>query len=112
VVGGCGSNEGCGVGSSCNKVKANDMCAQDLSNAQSVDAPVAGSLSVRNCMETKTKGEKESGTVNRVRAKGSPTKSGKWKVKTEDKPTSNSKPGVRMRGKTTKSKSNSVMSIV
>ena len=47
AVGGCGLNEGCRVDSSCSKVKANDVCAQDPSNARGVDAPVAGSLRVR-----------------------------------------------------------------
>jgi len=47
AVGGCGSNKGCGVGSSRNKVEANNMCAQDLSNARDVDALVAGSLRVQ-----------------------------------------------------------------
>ena len=47
MVGGCGSNKGRRVGSSRNKVEADDVCAQDLSNAQSVDALVAGSLRVR-----------------------------------------------------------------
>ena len=40
-------NKGCGVDSSHNKVKANNVCAQDLSNAQGVDALVTGSLRVR-----------------------------------------------------------------
>jgi len=40
-------NEGRRVDSSRSKVKANDMCAQDLLNARGVDAPVAGSLRVR-----------------------------------------------------------------
>ncbi len=31
---------------SCNKVKADDMCAQDLSNTKGVNVPVAGSLRV------------------------------------------------------------------
>jgi len=57
AVDGCGSNKGCGVDLSHNKVKANDMCAQDLSNAQGVDAPVAGSLRVRQPYGDKDKGE-------------------------------------------------------
>ncbi len=47
AVDGCGSNEGCRVGSSHNEVKANDMCAQGLSNARSVNALVTGSLRVQ-----------------------------------------------------------------
>jgi len=39
-------SKGCRVDSSYSGVKANNMCAQDLSNAWGVDAPVAGSLRV------------------------------------------------------------------
>jgi len=47
AVGGCGLNEGHGVGSSHNKVEVNNVCTQDLSNTRGVNAPVAGSLRVR-----------------------------------------------------------------
>ena len=47
AVGGCGSNEGCRVDLSYSEVKANNAYAQDPSNTQGVDAPVTGSLRVR-----------------------------------------------------------------
>jgi len=57
AVGGCGSNEGHRVGLSRNKVKANDMCAQDLLNALGVNAPVTGSLRVWQLYRDKDKGK-------------------------------------------------------
>jgi len=80
------------------------MCAQDLSNAQSVDAPVAGSLRVQQPHGDKDKG-KRLGTLNGVRANSGPTRSSKWKVGTRNKPTKDGKPGVRARCRMTKLKS-------
>ena len=77
AVDGCGSKKGRGVGSSHNEVKANDVCAQDLSNTQGVNAPVAGSLRVRQLYgdedEIREMGI-EVGTNN------NPTKSGKQRI--------------------------------
>ena len=84
-------NEGCRVGSSRNKVEADDVCAQDLSNTQSVDALVAGSLRVQQLYGDKDKGKRLK-TVSRIGANDGPTRSsGQW---------------VGTRDGTTKSKSN------
>ncbi len=79
------------------------MCAQDLSNAQDVNAPVTGSLRVRQPYVDKDKGKKL-GMVNKVRANDDPTRSSERKVETKSKPKRDCKPGVRARGRMTKSK--------
>ena len=56
---------------SCNKVEANDVCAQDPSNAQSVDAPVAGSLRVRQLYGDK---DEKLEMVNKIETSGSLTR--------------------------------------
>jgi len=50
-------NKDHGVGLSCDKVKADDMCAQDLLNAQGVNAPVTGSLRVQQPYGDKDEGK-------------------------------------------------------
>ncbi len=86
AVGGCGLNEGHGVGSSHNKGKANSMCAQDLSNARDVDAPVAGSLRVRQPYRDKDEGQEADSKVGmssgqmRSGEQGIATKRSRWRV--------------------------------
>jgi len=59
------------VGSSRNKVEADDVCAQDPSNARGVDAPVAGSLRVQQPYGDKDERQE---TVNKVGANSGPTR--------------------------------------
>jgi len=98
-------NKGCRVDSSCNKVKANDVCAQDLSNAQGVDAPVAGSLRVQQPYGDKDKVTRsQTEVVNGVR-NSNLTRVNKWRIEAKGKPRDN-KPGVIARGRMTKLESN------
>ena len=77
AVDGCGSNKGCGVGLSHNEVKANNMCAQDLLNARGVNAPVAGSLRVRQLYGDKDVRQK---TVYKVGMNSGPTSNNEQEV--------------------------------
>ncbi len=91
-------NKGHRVDSSRNKVEADDVCAQDLSNAQDVNALVAGSLRVQQPYGDKERGEKGSGMVDKVGANNGPMRSSEWKLETKEKPTRNGKSGVKGKG--------------
>jgi len=90
---------------SCNKVEAKDVCAQDLLNAQSVNAPVTGSLRVQQPCGDKDKGKRsQTEAVNGVRINNNWTRDIKWEINVKSKSMRGAKPGVRARGRTTKLK--------
>ena len=80
------------------------MYAQDLSNARSVDAPVAGSLRVRQPYGDKDERQE---TVDKVGTNGGPTRNGEQEVATKrNQCRVDSKPEIYMSDKAAKSKTN------
>jgi len=80
------------------------MCAQDPSNAQGVDAPVAGSLRVRQLYGDKDERQE---MVNKVRTNGSPTRNSELEIVTKRSQWGvGGNPRVDMRDGAAKSKAN------